>query len=105
MNDYVCVICVMVCVFFEVVWNLELVLYFYMLKSMVDGQSENYVWINLFFCIIFVCLSKDKFKDIVEDEIFKYIKKVLDELIDGDSELEKVKNCVILLDFGMSKIV
>lgn len=105
MNDHACVTRATVCAFFEVAWNLELVSYSYTPKSMADGQSENHPWTNLSPRIIFVRLSKDKSKDTVEDEIFKYIKKVLDESTDGDSELEKAKNCVTLPDFGTSKIV
>lgn len=74
-------------------------------SNMVDGSSENDVWINLLFCIIFVCLGKDKLKDVVEDELFKCINQVLGELIDNGSVLEKVKNCISLLDFGLSRII
>ena len=87
MNDHACVTRATVFAFFAVAWNLELVSYSYTPKSMADGQSENHAWTNLSPRIIFVRLSKDKSKDAVEDEIFKYIKKVLDESTDGDSKL------------------
>ncbi|XP_022781948.1 uncharacterized protein LOC111322968 [Stylophora pistillata] len=72
---------------------------------MADRYHELDARTNLSPRIIFVRLGKDKSKDTVEDEIFKYIKKVLNESTVGNSDLEKAKSCVTLPDFGTGKIV
>ena len=72
---------------------------------MADGNSENDAWTNLSPRIIFVRLGKDKSKDAVEDELFKYINQVLEESNDNGGVLEKAKNCIRLPDFGTSRII
>ena len=91
--------------FFPIARNLDRVPFLQTPKSMADGNSENDAWTNLSPRIIFVRLSKDKSKDAVEDEIFKYINKVVDESNDSEGELEKAKNCITLPDFGTSRIL
>lgn len=64
-----------------------------------EDDGENDVLVILFLCIIFVCFGKDKLKDVIEDEIFKCIGKVLEEYSDIEIVLEEFKNCIMLLVF------
>lgn len=93
------------CIFYPVARRLDRVRFLQTPKSMADGNSENDAWTNLSPRIIFVRLRKDKSKDTVEDELFKYINQVLEESNGNGGVLEKVKNCISLPDLGSSRII
>lgn len=72
---------------------------------MADDGRENDVSTILSPRIIFIRLGKDKSKDAIEDEIFKYANKVLEETNGNGSVLEEAKNCITLPDFAESRVV
>lgn len=72
---------------------------------MADEDGESDVSTNLSPRIIFVRLGKDKSKDAIEDEIFKYVNKVLEESSDNGNVLEEANNCITLPDFAASRIL
>lgn len=73
-------------------------------QSMADDDSENDVSAIRSPRIIFIRLGKDKSKDAIEDEIFKYISKVLEESNDNGSASEEAKNIITLPDFAGCRI-
>ena len=77
--------------------------------SMADDDSENDASTLLSPRIIFVRFGKDKSKDAIEDEIFKYVNKVLEESNDNGDVSEEAKSCIITLpampDFAAGRIL